>query len=369
MSDGAESGATRSDRTVSDRVSVGHAGADKALADSPGGAGSCRSPVPDGPLAATSQIAAFADANVPTADPTEMAGAVRARLLTVRFASVDPVFVLGTGRTLIGVVPLAALLTAPDATPITALVVPDWPRLPAGATAEDAASLAIRHNAPALSILDHHGAFLGAITPTSIMALLRSEHLEDLHHMAGILGRSQEAKAALTAPPYQRALFRLPWLLVGVAGSMVATMLMAGAEATLSSNIAVAFFIPAIVYLADAIGTQSEAVAVRGLSLTDGTSLSLLFGELGTGALLGLVLAALAFGSVWVVFGDAILATAVALSLAVAGTVATGVGFALPWLFQRMGVDPAHGAGPVATVIQDVLSLAVYLGLVQALRP
>jgi magnesium transporter len=43
------------------------------------------------------------------------------------------------------------------------------------------------------------------------------------------------------------------------------------------------------------------------------------------------------------------------------------VGFLLPWGFQRLGLDAAQGAGPIATVIQDVLSLAVYLGFVRLL--
>src|SRR5262245_18430796 len=35
----------------------------------------------------------------------------------------------------------------------------------------------------------------------------------------------------------------------------------------------------------------------------------------------------------------------------------------LPWLFQRLGADPAFGAGPLSTVIQDLLSIAVYLAI------
>jgi hypothetical protein len=72
-------------------------------------------------------------------------------------------------------------------------------------------------------------------------------------------------------------------------------------------------------------------------------------------------------GAVWWVFGDPRLALAVAGALAAAGTIATGVGFLLPWVFHRAGLDPALGSGPVATVVQDVLSLAVYLGLVRLL--
>jgi magnesium transporter len=309
-------------------------------------------------------LVAYIDAAIPIANPGEAAGAVRARLSQGGLAAVDPVFVLGPRRAVVGVVRVTSLLAAAEATPIEALAEPSWPQISVTRTCEEAATLAIRHEVPALAVLDHSGAFLGALTATAVMAILRDEHLEDLHHMAGILGRSERAKAALTASPHRRALYRLPWLLVGLAGSAAATALMAGAEAELSAHVAVAFFIPAIIYLADAIGTQAEAVAVRGLSLTDGGPLRLLLGELGTGALLGLTLAVLSFLAVWTVFGDLRLALAVALALAAAGTLATGVGFLLPWVFQRVGVDPALGSGPVATVVQDVLSLAVYLTLV-----
>jgi magnesium transporter len=312
-------------------------------------------------------VSAYVDAAVPTGGPDDTAGAIRALIATPGFVAVDPVFVLGPGRSLLGAVRLTTLLAAAEETPLAALAEPAWPRVPVTSGCEQAASLAIREGVPALAVLDQAGAFLGALTATAVMAILRDEHLEDLHHMVGILGRSEEARAALTAPPHRRVLYRLPWLLVGLAGSAAATALMAGAEAQLSAHIAVAFFIPAIVYLADAIGTQAEAVAVRGLSLANGGPLGLLLGEIGTGALLGLTLAVLSFLGVWTVFADPRLALAVAAALAAAGTIATGVGFLLPWTFQRAGLDPALGSGPVATVVQDVLSLAVYLGCVSLL--
>jgi magnesium transporter len=39
---------------------------------------------------------------------------------------------------------------------------------------------------------------------------------------------------------------------------------MSSFETVLSTHLALAFFVPALVYLADAIGTQTESVAVRG---------------------------------------------------------------------------------------------------------
>jgi len=39
----------------------------------------------------------------------------------------------------------------------------------------------------------------------------------------------------------------------------------------------------------------------------------------------------------------------------------------LPWLFQRAGKDPAFGSGPLATVVQDLLSIVVYFAVVAVL--
>jgi magnesium transporter len=36
---------------------------------------------------------------------------------------------------------------------------------------------------------------------------------------------------------------------------------------------------------------------------------------------------------------------------------------ALPWLFETFGFDPAFGSGPLATVVQDLLSIWIYLSI------
>jgi len=165
----------------------------------------------------------------------------------------------------------------------------------------------------------------------------------------------------------RRLRHRLPWLLIGLAGSMFATFIMAGFERALASKPALAFFVPGLVYLADAIGTQSEAVAVRGLSISRVGLAHLLGGELRTGMLIGLVLAAAAFPLVWLVFGELRLAAAVAIALGSASVVASMLGLLLPWLLGRLGSDPAYGSGPLATIIQDLLSLLTYFLVVSAL--
>ena len=80
----------------------------------------------------------------------------------------------------------------------------------------------------------------------------------------------------------------------------------------------------------------------------------------------GLVVGAafLAFALGW---GEADVAVAVALAMFASCPVATVVAMALPAVFQRLGRDPAFGSGPLATVAEDLPSIAVYLAIVAAL--
>lgn len=303
------------------------------------------------------------------ARPDETAGQVRERLRRRADHARehwDLLCVVDDHGRLLGTLRPQVLAALHDDAPLGRHMRADAPRVPAGLDQEAMATLAIEQGAGALPVVDEQGRLLGVVGPHALMDVLRREHVEDLHRLAGITRETEQAREALEAPPLRRARHRLPWLLVGLAGSAVATFVVARFEDALAAKPAIAFFVPGLVYLADAIGTQSEAIAVRGLSLSRAGLPRLAAGELRTGLLIGLVLALLAFPLVWAVFGEARLAAAVAAALGAASMVASVLGLALPWLLSRFGVDPAYGSGPLATIVQDVLSLLIYFGFVSA---
>lgn len=267
---------------------------------------------------------------------------------------------------LAGVVPVATLLGLKEETPVGQAIRPDFPAVGPDADQEDAASLAVHHQVDALPVVDADGRPLGVMPAQALMQVLRREHVEDLHVLAGMRREASRARHAIEDPPLRRVRHRLPWLLAGLAGSAVATAAMAGFEATLSAQLAVAFFVPGIVYLADAIGTQSQTIAVRGLSLTHAGIGHLLAGELRTGFVLGALLGLVSYLPILFFFGDPRLAAAVSTAIFAAGTVAAGLGLFLPWALARARRDPAFGSGPLATVVQDIVSLLVYLAVVSA---
>jgi len=300
------------------------------------------------------------------ARPEDSAAAVLQRLAEEKPASVELVLVVDQHGRLAGVVPLSKLFANGPQARLREIASTTFPSVTADTDQERAASLALHHGIDALPVVDADGRALGVMPSQALLQVLRREHVEDLHVLAGIQREASKARHAIEDPPLRRARHRLPWLAAGLVGSALATAAMAGFESTLSRSLAVAFFVPGIVYLADAIGTQSEAIAVRGLSLTRAGIAHLLVGELRTGMLLGAILGLVSFFPIWLVFGEARLAGAVATAILAAGTVAAGLGMALPWWLARGGRDPALGSGPLATVIQDVVTLLVYFGVVRA---
>lgn len=294
-----------------------------------------------------------------------VAGAL-ARLAAEKPSSVELIFVTDDAGRLLGALPIARLFALESAVTLREAMDSAFPRIGPDDDQEAAASLALHHGVDALPVVDREGALLGVMPSQALLQVLRLEHVEDLHVLAGIRRETTKARHAIEDPPMRGARHRLPWLLVGLAGGALATAAMAAFEATLEKTVAVAFFVPGLVYLADAIGTQTEAIAVRGLSLTRAGIGRLLANELRTGMVIGVTLGALAFLPIWLAFGNVRLAAAVSISIFVAGSIAAAIGLALPWWFARSGVDPAYGSGPVATVIQDILSILVYFTVLQA---
>lgn len=308
---------------------------------------------------------AYATSAVPVAHPDQTVASVRSRLVGQRFDSVADIAVLVDQR-LVGLVTIERVLAASDDEVVAGLMDEQPPSIGPGVDREVVAWTMVGHGENSLPVVDATGTFLGLIPPDHMLRVLLEEHEEDLDRLGGVLRRSQQARTASEEPLRRRLVHRLPWLVLGLAGAMVSAWLVGSAEDQLTQTVQLAFFLPAIVYMADAVGTQTETLTIRGLSV--GIAIGrVLPKELGTGMLIG-ALIALVFApfSLWL-FDDTDVALTVSLALFTSCTLASVVALALPWLLSKVGRDPAFGSGPLATLVQDLLSLTIYLGLAAAL--
>lgn len=305
--------------------------------------------------------AQHASSRVPVVRPTDSADSARRSLVGQSYDAASHLVVLD-GERFCGLLRLEDLLAADADTPVSLLMDPDAPVVAPGVDQEIAAWTAVRRGESALAVLDEQGRFTGLIPPARLLEVVLAEHDEDLARLGGFLKSTSSARGASTEPFERRFIHRLPWLLLGLAGALGAADIVSYFERTLEQTVMLAFFIPSMVYLADAVGTQTETVVVRGLSV--GVPLRRMVArELLAGAAIGVVLALMAGLFVWWRWNDASVALVVGLSLLAACSTATLAAMLLPWLFVKAGKDPAFGSGPLATVIQDLLTIVIYFAI------
>jgi magnesium transporter len=305
--------------------------------------------------------AQHATARVPIAAPDRSVGDTRALLAGESYDCAEDVAVLD-GPTLVGVVPIERLLAAQPDARIADVMDRDPPVVAPGADQEVAAWSMVNRGESSIAVVDAGGRFVGLIPPHRMLAVLLAEHDEDLARLGGYMAGSAQARRAAEERITRRLWHRLPWLLIGLLGAMASAVIVAAFEEQLDKKVLLAFFVPGVVYMADAVGTQTEAVVIRGLSV--GVKLRpIVAREALTGLMIGLAIGAAFFPFALLVWDDASVAAAVALALVASCSIATVLAMALPWTFQRFGTDPAFGSGPLATVVQDLVSIAVYLGI------
>jgi len=156
---------------------------------------------------------------------------------------------------------------------------------------------------------------------------------------------------------------RLPWLTLGLLGGMGIAMLVSGFEESLSRDVRLVFFIPIIVYMSDAIGTQTETIYIRHLKKTGAGFWKYIVKETILGFSFGVIFGTLLgfFAYFWLKDFKVALAAGIAMLINV--TIAPILATVVPNLLYRRHTDPALGSGPLATVIQDGLSLFIYFSI------
>lgn len=159
---------------------------------------------------------------------------------------------------------------------------------------------------------------------------------------------------------------RTPALLAGLLLGFGITFITSGFERVLSQNVQVAFFLPFIVYIADAIGTQTESIYSRDLGMGKPNFWTFFFKEWLLGIIYGLLFGVVAGGVAFLWLNDFLLAMSVGVATLIAIMTAPLIALLITHGFQCLGKDPAAESGPIATVVQDMASIVIY-GLVCSL--
>lgn len=281
------------------------------------------------------------------------------------FRSIDYVYVLDRDGRFVGVMSMKDLYGAGKALKVGKVCKKDsLVSVHPDASQERVVYLALKHNIKAVPVVDEHRLFLGAVLNDTILTILYKEAHEDLLHMAGITHPHAVHSNVLDTPLLTSMFHRLPWLLVGMIGGVLSAKVIGLFENTLQQNLILATFIPLIVYMSDAVGTQMEAYMIRDLARDNELPFVRYFlRQLAIVVLMALLLGGALFVVGSLLYGESSLAATLGISLAAAIASSVCTGLLVPYAFSRMKMDPADASGPIATIMQDLLSVVIYFSV------
>lgn len=299
----------------------------------------------------------------------------------IRSAEIDEdffsVYIVNKDGRFVGDVRLRFLLTRSEGTRIGDLVDPDTIYVTVDMDQEEVRNIFSKNDLIVAPVLKKNKKLVGRITADRIIEVAEEEAAEDLYTMAGT-----DADELDTFSAFNAARIRMTWLLPCLIGTGITALVlmffhdkfnnMEGLSVLYTAAVA---FVPMIAAISGNAGLQTSAIVVSGLAT--GHLVALRLSQVFTREVRIALLVALSCG---VIGGTACaillhvktpestiksfqLVFAFGIAMFSAIMVATTLGLFLPFVFRRIGIDPAISSGPLVTTANDSISVAIYMTL------
>lgn len=274
-------------------------------------------------------------------------------------------YVIDDDRRLLGVITLPELVTAPGTARLADFMVPDPVSVSPDTDREEVVRLVDKYDLLGLPVVDEHGRLIGMVTVDDVIDAIQEEHTEDVSQFAGT-----SAEALVSASSVRVARLRLPWLLVCLLGTFLSATVIRLFTGSLEAALGLAAFIPVISAMSGNSGLQAATVVVRGMALgvVDPDRIWRMLGrEAMTAVVIGLVCGVIAGGIGALFMQNPGFGPVVAVSMTLAIVWACLVGTVIPFIFARLGIDPAIASGPLVTTVNDSFALLIYFAVAAAM--
>lgn len=283
------------------------------------------------------------------------------RLQAEETSYVYTIYVVNNENQLLGTLSLKSFLYANNKTKIKNLYRKEPISVSTETNAEEVAQLMEKYDLVAMPVVDSNNKLVGRITIDDIVDVIKEEAEKDFQMASGISERVDDKDTVLVLT---RA--RLPWLLVGLFGGILGSLVIGSFDQQLKVLPVLAFFIPLIGAMGGNVGVQSSAIIVQGIannSLSlDSTSKKVLK-ELGVALLNGSILGTLIFAYTLITEADLRLSLTIATSLFSVIVFAGIFGTLIPLILNKRNIDPALATGPFITTMNDIIGQLIYFSI------
>lgn len=223
----------------------------------------------------------------------------------------------------------------------------------------------IKHPHNKVIVLDSDGSVIGVIHSDEILALVGNRSTRDLYSFAGVSNEEDTLD-----PWWIKVKFRYFWLIVNLATAFLAASVVGMFEDVIAKYVLLAIYMPVVAGMGGNAGTQSMAVAVRGLVLKEldfHTAKSFILNEMIAGAVNGTINGVIVALIATFINQSPMLGLVLGIAMVVNLVNAGFFGGLIPIIMKSLGKDPASSATIFITTATDVCGFFVFLSLARML--
>lgn len=275
------------------------------------------------------------------------------------------IYVVDDEERLQGILPIKKVLTSPNVSKIKHIIVHDPVMLHENDTTEEVVHAFERYDLVAIPVVDSIGRLVGVITVDDVVDEMRDLHEKDYQLASGL---SQDVESSDTVTRQIGA--RLPWLMLGMVGGVLNSMILGNYDTVFASVPAVSLFIPLMGGTGGNVGMQSSAIIVQDLaagSLKTERIGNLLSKELAIAIMNGGILSFILFIYNYFFLKNIVVMASVSISIFVVVLFANLFGTVVPLGLNKLKMDPARATGPFITIMNDLIGMFIYMNITNAL--
>ncbi|MDO5017303.1 MAG: magnesium transporter [Porphyromonas sp.] len=275
------------------------------------------------------------------------------------------IYVVNDEERLQGILPIKKLLTSPNVSKIKNIIVRDPVIVHENDSVEEVVRTFERYDLVAIPVVDSIGRLSGVITVDDVVDQMRELHEKDYQLASGL---SQDVESTDTVTRQIGA--RLPWLLLGMVGGVLNSIILGNYDTVFAEVPAVSLFIPLMGGTGGNVGMQSSAIIVQDLAtgaLRPDRVGKLLTKELAIAIMNGGILSLVLFVYNYLFLRNAVVMASVSISIFIVVLFANLFGTVVPLVLNRMKMDPARATGPFITIMNDLIGMFIYMNVTNAL--
>ncbi|RAU83407.1 magnesium transporter [Pontibacter arcticus] len=271
------------------------------------------------------------------------------------------VYVVDNRDILVGRVSVKALLLSKDDVLVKDISNPDVISIESFRDENEVVGVMQKYDLEAVPVVNIQGRLLGRITIDDVIDVMQEQAELSRQLMTGITENVEEDDTV-----FRISRSRLPWLIIGMVGGLMAAQFMGFFEGDIALLPALALFVPLITATGGNVGIQSSSIIIQTLA-----SNTVIFDNLSermlkvllVALLNAVIISMLVFLFTYLFKGDIKLSMVVSIALFSVVMLASLMGTIMPMILDKFGINPAVAAGPFITTANDLLGLGIYFGI------